>query len=183
MASTTKPGFYLEGDDRVISSTRYVIFTGQCDDLRNSQLPVTLMLDGRIRVGRKLSKNAHWSFGVNYMKLLLSTSELPVVFDKQLQILQKQDAHFPHGQSMGIAEEEDAIPRETVTVSLPGWRVGRDRPYRSSFAFDARRFAPVRVKGVAFAKATQHQMYVDEECRVANAAFRAVESIRDWAMV
>ena len=183
MASTTKPGFYLEGDDRVIASTRYVLLTGACSDLRSSSLPVTLLLNGNIRVGSKVRQGASWSFGGHYMRERLLPGELPVVFDKQLTVLKKQDTHFPRGQTLGIAAEEEAIPRETVTVSIPGWRVGREGPYGSSFVFDAPRFAPVHIKGVAFAKATQHQRYIDEECSVSGDAFRAVESIRDWAMV
>lgn len=187
MASTTraakKPDVYLEGYKKPIDNMRYVLLTGEVPQIHHPKYPTTLLLNGGIRVGSEVQSGAHWGFGLDSTKTLLLPHDLPGYFDQQLATLNAFHTRFPEEQTSRIAHEEDAVPRSVVTVSLPGWRYGRDPPYRPSYSFTPSMFSQVSLREVAFARATQHEKYLNEMVLLGNKAFGAANEIRSWAYV
>ena len=182
MALTTElSNVYLEGCDKPITNLRYVSFIGNVPQIRGNKHPVTLMLDGSIRIGNRMRKDTSWAFGFTYMKRRLLPGQLLGLFDQQLSILCNYYKRFPEEQNRSVAREEEAVDRNILTVSLPGLRCGREEPNKSTYAFTKDTLCEAKLRGLAFSKATQHQKYLEEQSNLANYAYNAASEIRDWA--
>lgn len=182
MALTTeRSNVYLEGFDKPIANLRYVSFIGNVPQIHGSKPRVTLMLDGRIKVGNRLRKDTSWAFGFAYSKSRLLPGQFPGLFDQQLSTLCNYYKRFPEEQNRSVAREEEDVERDILTISLPGLRCGREEPNKSTYAFTKEILSETKLRGLAFSKATQHQKYLEEQSVLANCAYNAASVIRDWA--